>query len=190
MLIGGKWDASVPATLTTIDAEGSNSLSSSLQLKPSPIQLLKDMIVGGAIYIKSSKFWPIVFIKLTGSIIYGGADVLNVSFSEEVEDENGHLYVDENDKSGNSERLGALFFCVGFGCLIGPIISDYWTSMKNHMSILNACVIAFAVEAIGCLGMGYFQPFYLACVFTVIRAAGSSIAWIDSSVLLQVCTIY
>ena len=124
------------------------------------------MIVGGAVYISSSNFWPFVFIKLTASIIYGGADVLNVAFSEDgyQQHEHGHdegssrgnsiRISDDEEAAANSRRLGALFFCVGFGCLIGPLIADNWTSMKRMYSIMNACVIAFAIQAIGCLGMG------------------------------------
>jgi len=160
-LIGGNWDAS----------KKSSHLS--------PLHLLHDMIVKGVQYIRSSKFWPIVFVKVSASVIYGGADVLNVSFSEE-----GHGM----NEAKNSRRLGYLFCCVGFGCLIGPIIADRWTSMKNLKSILNSCISAFAIQAMGCLGMGYFKSFALTGFFTIVRSAGSNLAWINSSVLLQVNT--
>ena len=110
--------------------------------------------------------------------ITGGADVLNVSFSEK-----GH----EDNEVKSSRHLGILFFCVGFGCLIGPLIADHWTDMKNLITILDVCVVTYVIQAIGLLGMGYFDPFLMTCFFTIVRTAGSSIAWIDSSVILQVC---
>jgi hypothetical protein len=62
--------------------------------------------------------------------------------------------------------------------------------MKNVLSLFNACIISFALEAIACLGMGYFDSFFLIEVCTVLRSAAASIAWIDSSVLLQVRSYY
>jgi hypothetical protein len=57
--------------------------------------------------------------------------------------------------------------------------------MGNMKSIFNACVISFAFQAFGCLGIGYFKSFMSTCAFTVVRSAGSNLAWIDSSLLLQ-----
>ncbi len=156
--------------------EGEFDASKETKEDLSILSLAYDMMIGGAKYIMSSRFWPLVFLKLTSAIIYGGADVLNVSFSEK-----GH----ENDEVGNSRRLGTLFFCVGFGCYIGPLIADNWSSMKNMNTIVNACVVAFGIQGIGLLGMSYFDPFNCICLFTIVRSAGSSIAWIDSSILLQ-----
>mmetsp|Transcript_15811 Transcript_15811/g.19277 ORF Transcript_15811/g.19277 Transcript_15811/m.19277 type:complete len:525 (-) Transcript_15811:130-1704(-) len=157
--MGGKWDASIQS-------------AADVHL----IQKMQEMVVGGANYIMQSNFWPYVFIKLTSSLIYGGADVLNVSFSEEGP---------ENTEAENSKRLGELFISVGLGCLIGPLIADHWTSMKNTNTIVNSCVASNAVQGIGLFGMGYFKPFYCTAIFTLLRSAASSIAWIDSSVLLQ-----
>ncbi len=165
MSMGGDWDASIQ----------------DIHVHQSPLQLLQDMIIKGAKYIGSSKFWPIVLVKLSASLIYGGADILNVSFSEE-----GH----DSNEADNSMRLGILFGCVGCGCLLGPIIADLMTSMENMKSILNACVISFAFQACGCLGIGYCKSFVATCLFTVVRSAGSNLAWIDSSLLLQVCEPY
>ena len=166
----GDWDAS---SNSTNDAKENLSI----------LHLVYDMIIGGVQYVSSSTFWPLVFMKVTAAIIYGGADVLNVSFSE-MDDH--HQSEFSNNQAENSRRLGALFFSVGLGCYIGPLIADNWTSMKNMNTILNACVVAFAIQGIGLLGMSYFfDPFYYTCIFTVVRSVGSSITWIDSSILLQ-----
>ena len=103
VVMGGEWDAS------TINTD------------ISPLQLLHDMVIGGAKYIQSSKFWPLVFLKVSAAVVFGASDVLNVSFSEQA----------HSNEAEDSRRLGALFFCVGFGCLIGPLISDHFTNMKN-----------------------------------------------------------
>jgi len=108
--------------------------------------------------------------------VYGGGDILNVSFAEE----------DPNSTEAEQvQRLGALFFSVGFGCMIGPLILEPFTNMENPKTILNACVLAFGLQAIGWIAEGYFQSFTLTLISTTVRAMGSSISWIDSQVLLQ-----
>ena len=95
--------ATTTSDLTNTDANN-NTNTNTNKTYQSPIQLIQDMIVGGAVYISSSNFWPFVFIKLTASIIYGGADVLNVAFSEDgyQQHEHGH---DEGSSRGNSIRI-------------------------------------------------------------------------------------
>jgi hypothetical protein len=159
----------------------------------SPIQITKDMIVGGAKYISSSSFWPLIFIKFSESLVYGGADVLNVSFSEQGYHGHGHGYghveSDMTSTAESSKRLGILLFCVGIGCLLGPILTDGWTNVKNMYTVLDACIYSIGVLAIGCIGIGYFkESFTLIAIFTAVRASGSSVAWINSSLLLQTCT--
>jgi hypothetical protein len=42
-----------------------------------------------------------------------------------------------------------------------------------------------AIETLGSLGMAAFNPFWCICFMTGVRAAGSSVLWVDSSLLLQ-----
>lgn len=84
-----------------------------------------------------------------------------------------------------STKLGALFFCVGLGCMLGPLVFEPFTNMDNPITVLNACVLGFGLQAIGSIGVGYFQPFSFTLLSTIIRAMGSSITWIDSQVLIQ-----
>lgn len=60
-------------------------------------------------YLRGSFFGPLVLLKASGGIIYGGGDVLSVTFSEP----NGM-----NDKN-SPLLLGILFASVGVGCTIG-----------------------------------------------------------------------
>ena len=110
------------------------------------------------------------------SLVYGGDDILNVSFAEEDP---------LSTTAEQSTKLGALFFCVGFGCMLGPLILEPFTNMDNPRTVLNACVLGFGLQAIGSIGVGYFQPFSFTLLSTIIRAMGSSITWIDSQVLIQ-----
>lgn len=188
-IMGGHWDVS---SIKSTESKGEEEIERNQGMKAKVTYLLEtvwDMTVGGANYIRKSSFWPIVLIKASSSLIYGGADVLNVSFSENVQTTDttttNNNYFDE--EAIHSRRLGLLFFGVGFGCLIGPFLADPFIKMKHPHTLLDACILAFLAQAIGCLGMGYFQEsFYCTVIYTSIRSAGSMNAWMYSSILLQI----
>lgn len=158
--------------------EGNWSVANASLRNMSPWDKAKRMINDGVTYITGVNFWPLIFLKFSAAFVYGGSDVLNVSFSEQ---DSG-----PGDEARNSERLGFLFCSVGVGCFIGPLICDHFTNMDSYKSILSACVVAFFFMGSGCFGMAYFTSFGLTALFTSVRAAGSSIQWIYSSLLLQV----
>lgn len=157
--IGGHWNASD-------DADNNISFCARIE----------DMTISGIKYIKNSSFWPLVLLKASTSFVYGGSDVLNVSFAEE------NLADSEARKS---EKLGSLFTAVGVGCLILPLIVERWTRIKDPKTVLNTCVLSFLLQACGCLGQGYFNSFQLTLLFTMLRSGGGNIAWIESQILLQ-----
>ena len=52
--------------------------------------------------------------------------------------------------------------------------------------MFTSCAVGFVIEGLGCLGMWYFVSFRCTLFFTLVRAAGSCISWVDGLVLLQV----
>jgi len=143
-------------------------------------------------YLRTKPWGQFVFLKFCAALIYGAADVLNVSFSERSKDNNR---VDDDDDSimeGGSERLGILFGFVGIGCFLGPIIVDRFTDMDRVTSLERACVGSFLLMAIGCYGLSSsfdehddHRKFFWVCAFTSVRSAGSSVIWVQSSLILQ-----
>lgn len=191
VIMGGHWDvSSIKSTESKEEIEIDIERNQGMKAKVTYLlETVWDMTVGGANYIRKSSFWPIVLIKASSSLIYGGADVLNVSFSENVQTNDtttdNNNYFDE--EAIHSRRLGLLFSGVGLGCLIGPFLADPFIKMKHPHTLLDACILAFLAQAIGCLGMGYFkESFYCTVIYTSIRSAGSMNAWMYSSLLLQI----
>lgn len=131
------------------------------------------MSVEGFEYVRSSPHGALVFIKASGAIMFGASDVMNASFAE-VDDEL------------QSERLGLLFACVGVGALLGPLVTDRFVNLERLITVQRLCVVAFGVVAIGYLGIGVSSTFWEICLWTVLRASGMSISWIDSSLMIQV----
>lgn len=164
---------SPPANAMDETGETNNEQSSFLSWKQ-----LNNMTAEGLSYLRSKPWGPFVFLKFFAAIIYGAADVLNVSFSERG--------LDGNEMDGSSQRLGILFAFVGIGCFLGPIIADPFTNMDQPKSLERICLISYLSMAVGCWGLSKIQSFAWVCVFTAVRSAGSSVIWIDSSLLLQV----
>ena len=131
------------------------------------------MTKDGFIYIKSQPWRSLIFIKLFACFIYGAGDVLNVSFAE------------HDGSEGSSKRLGIIFASVGIGCLIGPLVADPFARMDNTTSLEMMCLASFLCMGIGWLGLSWYIDFALVCVFSAVRAAGSTIAWIYTTLLLQ-----
>ena len=138
-------------------------------------QYFTSMWLDGFSYIKTSTFGPMVFMKASGSVIWGAYDVLNVSFSQI-----------EGDPEQSSERLGTLFFFAGLGSISAAVASDFLGDMRRVESLQLWCIASIGIISIACLGMGYFISFYAICVISTIRSFGSSLLWIYSSLILQV----
>jgi hypothetical protein len=152
---------------------GSYNVSDEKEEKASPLEQFKSMTVDGARYLVSSYFGALVFLKATGALAYGACDVLNVSFSE------------QGDPTDSNMKLGVLFSLSGIGCVLGPLIAEPFMNVDRPRSVQLSCVIAFGVSALGYLGWTFPSPFLSICVFALIRAAGSSTIWINSTLLLQ-----
>jgi MFS family permease len=127
-------------------------------------------LVGEVIdFLWSSDSSPFLLIKGCGALLFGASDVINVTFSQ-VE---GVM---------DSQRLGWMFSAVGVGCLLGPLV------MPEGRSYLTACIVSYFVLGLGYGLIGWSDEFWLKCLWTVLRSAGTAVLWVDSSILLQTTT--
>lgn len=133
----------------------------------------RSMIVDGIRYLASSFFGPIAFLKCSTALLYGSADVLQVSFSERGSGE------------GRSTRLGVLFSFVGVGCVLGPLLCDRFVNMDEPRTLQRLSILGMGVVSIGLVMTGFIFPFWLILVFTALRSMGSSMVWVYSTLLLQ-----
>ena len=130
------------------------------------------MTIEGYKYVCTNFWGPLVLLKASAALVYGATDVLYVSFAE-------------RGTGDASLKLGFLFAMTGVGCIAGPLVSDRFTSTSDMKSLQLASIWSIAIVSLGCLGMGIFSPFLYTCIFSLVRSAGSSAAWTNSSVLLQ-----
>ncbi|CAJ1903046.1 unnamed protein product [Cylindrotheca closterium] len=129
----------------------------------------------GVKYLFSSYFAALIFVKAFAGLAYGACDILNVVLSELGDDA---LSVDF--------KLGVMFGFVGIGCLIGPFVTEPFMDAERPVTLQLSCVLSFAVATIGYMGWCWGPPsFWILSGFAMIRSAGSSVLWINSSILLQ-----
>ena len=128
----------------------------------------------GIHYMRASPYGALVWIKFSGALLFGASDVMLAAFAS-------------NSSSGElqSRKLGYLFASVGVGAMMGPLLSDPCIDMNRLVTVQRLCVVSFAVICIGYIGIGASSSFAVLCVFTMIRASGMAVAWIDSTLLIQ-----
>jgi predicted MFS family arabinose efflux permease len=160
--MGGTWDVS--------KCDGGDSSNKA----ETPLQVIRGMMSAGASYVWGSFFGLLVLIKPSMEIVWGAGDILSVAFSERgpVEHE--------------PTRLGILFASAGVGCILGPLLTDRSADLSMPSSIQRLCLLGMGMVSFGCLCMGLWSAhFFAIALFTVIRAMGSSIVWVNSALLLQ-----
>jgi MFS family permease len=128
-------------------------------------------------FVESPMVGCYALLKGTASLAYGATDVLNVSFSARGT---------EDDPQLTSFKLGALFGCVGIGCIIGSSLCDMLVTLSHPLRIARLCLVGFFLLALGCLTMGLFPDHFVCiCLSGVVRSTGSSLIWINSVLLIQ-----
>lgn len=147
--------------------------SSILQLTR-PILSFVAMMTELFYYLCTCDFGLLTLMKSSGSLTWGFADILSVSFA--------HV---EGDESATSRRIGALYSFAGLGCLLGPPIANCFTDLNRPATLQVACIGAFAFMVIGWTGIAHAPNFAFVCFYASVRSFGSAIVWVDSTLILQ-----
>ena len=123
-------------------------------------------------FLASSGPW--FLLKGCGATMFGASDVLAVGFAQV-------------DEGLSSERLGAVFACVGIGCFLGPGLIQHF--FPEELRVWKwSCVLSFLALATGFLGLSRHGYFWEKLVWTILRAGGVAVLWINSSLILQTAT--
>lgn len=117
--------------------------------------------------------------QATGNLTWSSADIINVH--------SAHV---DGDELATSTNIGFIYSSVGLGCLLGPIAANCFTDMSRPATLQIVSIAALIFVVAGWLGMaaGNNSDMTLLCLFNSIRAFGSSIIWINSTLVLQVST--
>lgn len=137
------------------------------------------VFLGGIRFLFSEQ--PLVgacaLLKGSAALAYGAVDVLNVAFSSRGT---------ESDPSTTSFKLGLLFGCVGVGCILGSVATDALSDLAYPRGIARVTLGGFACISVAMFWMAATPDIFVSlCLSTVTRSIGSSIVWINSTLLIQ-----
>ena len=129
-----------------------------------------------AIYLFSCGFGVLTLLKATAALVWGAEDIISTAFAE----------VGTTTESGKSFRIGLTFTLIGAGCFLGPTTANLVTDTWKPNTLLLACIAAMGFQLTSWLGMWQSHDNFGAFLcFTLLRATGSSIIWVNSTLLLQ-----
>ncbi|DBB14556.1 TPA: hypothetical protein ACH3X3_004830 [Trebouxia sp. C0006] len=115
------------------------------------------------------------FIKFSGALAWGAADILQVKYSE---------MPSMQTLGDGPQTLGFVFAAVGVGCFFGPIFFNYFTPPRKPQ-LLRSTAASFYCFVVGYLLLVFAADIKLLLVSTVVRSAGSAVLWIYSTLMLQ-----
>jgi len=118
-----------------------------------------------------------VLLKCSGGVVWGAADVMNVKISET-------MYMQATGDP--SSTMGLLFGAMGFGCLLGPLLAGR-VVRQTEKSSFTAALWAMVLVVLG-YTMNLIAPdLWVVIIGTVLRSSGTSILWVYSTLLIQLC---
>lgn len=125
-------------------------------------------------------------LKAAGSFVWGGINVLEVSFANHVYPLSStalpHWISIEN---GGTATLGLIYIASGLGTGFGPLLMRRWLG-DSRKRLMTGITIGFSLLAIGILMLGFVTSLPAFLIATFIRTFGTGTIWVFSAVLLQV----
>jgi len=121
-----------------------------------------------------------------GSFVWGGINVLEVSFANLVYPLSstalpGWLSVE----NGGTATLGLIYVASGLGTGFGPLLMRRWLG-DARKRLMTGITIGFVLLAIGILLLGFVTSLPSFLLATFIRTFGTGTIWVFSAVLLQI----
>jgi MFS family permease len=159
-----------------IATETSNTNPSSSSPNHHLISGLHDTFYDSLVFLSRYSFGiALCCLKGQGALIWGPGDILAVEISQ-----NSHYqyYHDENI------TLGIMFSMVGLGAQIGPLLSNLVTKQEERSLFFSSVASLFVISG-SYLLIAYATTLPMILLGTMVRAMGSSIIWIYSSLLIQ-----
>jgi len=131
--------------------------------------------VDGLRYLRGRRFiLGLALAKAAGSLIWGAANVVEISMAEKIFPINGN----------GALTLGLIYATVGLGTGFGPLFVRRWLG-DNRTATLWAITLGFALLTGGMLGLGWAPTLGWALAFTLMRSLGTGALWVFSSAFLQ-----
>ncbi|MCB8982635.1 MAG: MFS transporter [Ardenticatenaceae bacterium] len=127
----------------------------------------------------------IALVKAAGSLVWGGVNVLEITFAEQVFSLDGSALAHGlRIEDGGTATLGLIYMISGLGTGLGPIFMRRWLGDRKQRILLGISIgFVFLFTGILLLASAMSLPSYLAG--TLVRTVGSGTVWVFSAALLQ-----
>lgn len=146
-------------------------------------------IVDGFRYLWGAPFiLGIALVKGMGSLVWGGINVLEITFAEQVFPLES-LSFGQNFRIENSgsATLGLIYIVSGLGTGLGPIVLRRWLGDRRRR-IFGGISLGFGLLFGGILLLANADSLPLFLWGTLVRTVGSGAVWVFSAALLQMLT--
>ncbi|KAG2496934.1 hypothetical protein HYH03_004940 [Edaphochlamys debaryana] len=134
--------------------------------------------LGALSYMSRRPNWDVavlVWVKATGAMVWGAADVLNGRFAQSVA---------MQSLGGPDQTLGLILAGMGLGCVVGPLIANGITPGVARFWRISIAV-AFVMLSGGYALMARATNIWYVLPATVLRSSGSNTLWCHSLAILQ-----
>ena len=180
-----------PAAAAAAPSSSPSSASSVAALAAAALSAAFSDLKDGLRYAASNPHvLALTTIKLSGTLVWGAADVMNVKLSDTPSlavkkkkiEPNGEPEID------SAATLGFIFAAVGVGAMLGSVLSNALTS-PDARSLLRSASASFGLFTLGYVSLSAaaaWSSLAVVLAATATRAAGSAVLWTYSTLLLQV----
>ena len=85
--------------------------------------------------------------------------------------------------------MGLTFTFIGIGSFLGPTIANAFVDTNRLKTLMAVCWAGLCFQLFSWVGMSKAHQFSAFLLCTLIRATGSSIIWVNSTLLLQTLSV-
>ena len=128
----------------------------------------------------------IALVKAAGSLVWGGINVLEITFAEQLFPLSGSALARMfRIEDGGTATLGLIYMVSGLGTGLGPIFMRRWLGDERRRMLAGISIgFVFLFTGILLLASAVNLPWYLSG--TLVRTIGSGTVWVFSAALLQI----
>ena len=127
----------------------------------------------------------ISLVKAGGSFVWGGINVLEVTFANEVYPlDLPAVQQALRIEDGGTATLGLIYMVAGLGTGLGPLLMRRWLG-DRPARLLWGITIGFVLMSGGIIGLGLAATLTVLLLATFLRTVGTGTIWVFSAALLQ-----
>lgn len=145
--------------------------------------------VDGFRYLWQAPFiLAIALAKAAGSLVWGGINVLEVTYAGQVFSLNDSIFRQVfHIENGGTATLGMIYIVSGVGTGLGPLVMRRWLGDRRQRMVMGIS-LGFVLLVVGIMILGRSGTLAVYLTGTLVRTVGTGTVWVFSAALLQIMT--